>query len=128
MKNSVVGAALLACIIASPAAAQVRATVPQMQSRDFEAAKPDPAIVRLSELQQEVAALKESAGKQVIVLHYSPTEHPGSLENNFNANQAFATQACEQMLGDRFGRMIAYRVWANGDRYFLTHISCETKL
>lgn len=128
MKTVTLGAAALACIAASPAVAQVRAPVPQTQGRDFQAPKIDPVIIRLNELQQELDALKESAGKQVVVLHFSPTEHPGSLDNNYNNNQATATQMCQQVLGDRYGRMIDYRVWTNGDRYFLSHIACETKL
>lgn len=123
-------AAALAVAVASPALSQSRAVTTSTQttpSRDFQPVKPDPVITRLNALQQELDALKETAGKQVVVLHFSPTEHPGSPDNNYNTNQAFATDACEKVLGDRFGRMIDYRVWTNGDRFFLTHISCETK-
>lgn len=130
MKMILASAAVLAFVVASPALSQSRAVTTNTQttpSRDFQSAKPDPVITRLNALQQELDALKQTAGKQVVVLHFSPTEHPGSLENNYNTNQAFATDACEKLLGDRFGRMIDYRVWSNGDRHFLTHISCETK-
>ena len=127
MKKRAIVIALIACTVTGAATAQVRAPTQTAPSRDFQPVKPDPVVTRLNAIQQELDALKESAGKQVIVLHFSPTEHPGSLENNYNTNQAFATQACQQVLGDRFGRMIDYRVWTNGDRFFLTHISCETK-
>jgi hypothetical protein len=132
MKMILASAAALAVAVASPALSQSRAVTTSTQttppSRDFQPVKPDPVITRLNTLQQELDALKETAGKQVVVLHFSPTEHPGSPDNNYNTNQAFATDACEKVLGDRFGRMIGYRVWTNGDRFFLTHISCETKL
>ena len=131
MKIFCASAAVLAVVVATPVLSQSRAVTTNTQtspSRDFQPVKPDPVITRLNALQQELDALKQSAGKQVVVLHFSPTEHPGSLENNYNSNQAFATQACEQVLGDRFGRMIDYRVWTNGNRFFLSHISCETKL
>ena len=131
MKMIFASAAALAVLVASPVHSQSRAVTTNTQttpSRDFQPVKPDPVITRLNALQQEIEALKEVVGKQVIVLHFSPTEHPGSLDNNYNTNQAFAKEACEKVLGDRFGRMIDYRVWTNGDRFFLTHISCETKL
>ena len=131
MKMIFASAAALAVLVASPVHSQSRAVTTNTQttpSRDFQPVKPDPVITRLNALQQEIEALKEVAGKQVIVLHFSPTEHPGSLDNNYNTNQAFANEACKKVLGDRFGRMIDYRVWTNGDRFFLTHLSCETKL
>lgn len=131
MKMILASAAALAVAVTSPALSQSRAVTTSTQttppSRDFQPVKPDPVITRLNALQQELDALKETAGKQVVVLHFSPTEHPGSPDNNYNTNQTFATQTCEKVLGDRFGRMIDYRVWTNGDRFFLTHISCETK-
>ena len=128
MKNRAIAIALLACAMTGTAAAQVRAPTQTTASRDFQPVKPDPVIVRLNELQKELDALKETAGKQVVVLHFSPAEDPGAEENNYNNNQAKATQACQQVLGDRFGRMLAYRVWVHDDRYYLSHISCETKL
>lgn len=128
MKKTAIALASLACLIAGPVTAQTRATTQTPPARNFQPAQPDPVITRLNALQQELDALKETAGKQVVVLHFSPTEHPGTLTNTASTNQERATDFCEQILGDRFGRMINYRIWTNGDRFFLTHIACETKL
>jgi hypothetical protein len=88
----------------------------------------NPVMLRLAQLQAELNALKESAGKQVVVLHFTPTELNGSAENNYNNNQQSSIFLCQQALGDRYGRVLSYRVWNHDDRFYLSHVACETKL
>ncbi len=93
----------------------------------FQATPIDPVIERLIALQAEVDKLQESAGKQVVVLHFTPTELPGWPDNNFNDNEQRAADLCKQALGDRYGRPLARRVWTHENHFYFSHLTCETK-
>ncbi len=123
--------ALAVVAMANPAQAQDRLQVqtrtpPPPRGQSFQAPEIDPVIERLASLEAELAALKESAGKQVVVLHFTPSELPGWLDNNFAQNEERAAELCQQALGDRYGRVLSRRNWTNGERFFFTHVVCET--
>ncbi|MDZ4139966.1 MAG: hypothetical protein U1D66_13980 [Erythrobacter sp.] len=131
MKRMAIVAAMIATSLSYTANAQTRvqapAPPPQPPKPGFQATDIDPIIKRLNELQAEIKALRESAGKQVIVLHYTPTENAGWADNNWNANQERSTFRCKQALADRFGRVISYDIQMNGELYFFGNVLCETK-
>jgi hypothetical protein len=117
MNKLALSAALAASIVAFPAQAQSRVQAPSV----------DPVMARLVALQAQLDALKQSAGRQVVVLHFTPTELPGWPDNNYNNNQQRSTDLCKQALDDRYGRVISYRIRTNDDRFFFSHVVCETK-
>lgn len=82
---------------------------------------------KLNSLQLQLNALKQSAGRQIVTLHFEPGQGPSTADNNFNTNQQNATQLCEQLLKDRYGRMLSYRIDTANEKFYLTHILCETK-
>lgn len=127
MKKFVLLAAAVAAAMTQPAAAQSRQK-PAAQPSGFQATAINPVFQRLNEMQQELDALRESAGKQVVVLHFTPSELPGWLDNQKANNVERSTALCSETLAERFGRVISYRIWTNGDRYFFTHVVCETSV
>lgn len=127
--------ALVVFAVANPAQAQTRVNpTPTRTNPDrtpgFQATPIDPVIERLIALQAEVDKLKENAGKQVVVLHFTPSEMPGwtDANNNFDANNERAESLCQQALGERYGRPLARLIRPNGDLNYFSHLTCETKL
>lgn len=80
-----------------------------------------------SALNLKLDALKQSLGRQVVALHFTPTELPPWPNNNFGENEARAIGLCQQALGDRFGRLLSRRVQGAGGGYYFTHVLCEVK-
>lgn len=121
------GTAAMACVAATAATAQTRQQTPRAAPM-VKAPIVDPVTQRLNAMQAKLEALEESAGKQVVVLHFTPSELPGWPDNNAPSNQQRSSDLCEQALAERYGRVISYRTWTNGDNYFFTHVVCETRL
>lgn len=120
--------AIMAGVVANPAMAQTRTQTTQPRTTPtVQAPTLDPVIVRLNALQLEIDALRQSAGKQVVVLHFTPTELAPWANGNYNISQERSNSLCQQELGDRFGRVLSYRVQLSGDRTFFSHVVCETK-
>ncbi|MEE1876248.1 hypothetical protein [Altererythrobacter litoralis] len=118
----------MAFIVANPAMAQTRTQTTQPRTTPtIQAPTLDPVMVRLNALQLEIDALRQSAGKQVVVLHFTPTELAPWANGNYNISQERSNSLCQQALGDRFGRVLSYRVQMSGDRTFFSHVVCETK-
>ncbi len=128
MNKLTFAAALITTAIAIPANAQTRVQLPQPAPKPgFQAPEIDPIFQRLNEMQKELDALRESAGKQVVALHYTPQEIGGWEDNNWNNNQKRSADFCKQALGDRFGRVISYNIRMNGKFFYFGHVICETK-
>ena len=127
MKKLGILMALAIGIIANPALAQLRALPPEPGKLEYQPPKIDPMIKRLNAMQSQLDALRQSAGKQVVVLHFTPSELPGWADNIYANNQQRSADLCKQALDDRYGRVISYRVWTNDDRFFFSHVVCETK-
>lgn len=128
MSKLAVFTALFAMAITCPANAQTRVQAQQLPAKPgFQAPEIDPIIKRLNEMQMEIDALRQSAGRQVVVLHYTPGEIGGWADNNWQNNQKRSVDFCKQALDDRFGRVISYNLRSNGDFYYFGHVVCETK-
>ena len=128
MKTIAMAAAILAVTTASPAEAQKRAPVPQPAAQPgYQATDIDPVMARFNALQAQLNALQQSAGRQIVTLHFEPGQGPSTADNNYNTNQQSATFLCEQLLKERYGRLLSYRIHNADDRFYFTHVLCETK-
>ena len=79
----------------------------------------------------QIEALRQSAGRQVVVLPFAPTDLNSWLENvnNFQENEKRAADWCKEALGDRYGRVLSRRAHPipGGDRWYFPFIVCETR-
>ena len=124
----------LAILTAGAADAQDRrvqaprpAPPPGVQARDV-----SPGSQAMSALSLKIDALRESVGRQVVVLPFEPTDlnsWPES-QNNFPMNEKRAEDWCKEALADRYGRVLSRRahpIMPDGDRWYFPFILCETK-
>jgi hypothetical protein len=101
---------------AAPAAAQIRA--PSL----------DPVQQRLNAIALKVDAATQAANRQVVAFHMAPEDLSWSdQQNTFPANNERGEKLCQDLLGDRYGRMIARRAQLSGERWYFSHLVCETK-
>ena len=129
--SAILAAAVMAGALGGPAQGQVRRVQnPQPQlPPGFQAPDFNPVMQKLNALQAEVNALRQSAGRQVVVLHYTPTETGGwtDAENTFPQNNQRAVTICQAALGDRYGRVLSRTTQWTGSRFYFAHLVCETK-
>ncbi len=119
----------MAGIVANPAMAQTRTQTTQPRTTPtVQAPTLDPVMVRPNALQLEIDALRRSVGKQVVVLHFTPTELAPWENGKYKISQDRSNFLHQKALGDRFGRVLSYRPQPSGDRTFFSHVVCETKL
>lgn len=89
--------------------------------------KPDvsPSSQAMSALSLKIDALRQSAGRQVVVLHFE-TPQSGRATNNAQTNDQVAEFECKQALGDRFGRVLSRMPATHNGFWFLSRVVCET--
>lgn len=129
-----------ALVIASFAAAAVTGDAALAQSRvqapnipppppGVQSPNVNPTNQAIAALSLKIDALAQSAGRQVVALHFTPTETGGWAEsqNTWAKNNERSEFICKQALGDRFGRVLSRSPQTNGDRWFFAHVLCETK-
>ena len=121
-----------AIMLAGPAVAQggrVQAPAPS-PGPGIQKPSLDPTIQAISALRLRLDALRESVGRQVVVLHFTPSESNGWLdsENNWSKNNQRSEAICKQALGDRYGRVLSRQpqVHPTAGRWYFSHVVCET--
>ena len=133
LRTAIVMAALLPGLLGVSAQAQIRRvqSPPPPLPPGFQAPALDPLVQRLNALQIEVNGLRQSAGRQVVVLHFTP--HPTTswtdADQSFPKNNARAEAICKEALGDRYGRVVSRKAepdMSNG-RWFFPNVVCETR-
>jgi hypothetical protein len=88
----------------------------------------DPVQQRLNAIALKVDAATQAANRQVVAFHMSPDDLSWSdADNNFPANNARGEKLCKDLLGDRYGRMLARRTQVSDERWYFSHVVCETK-
>ena len=124
-------AAVLTLMLAEPALAQ---------TRNFQAPPPPPppgiqgpnvnsTNQAISALRLRLDALRESVGRQVVVLHYPATDLNSGLDadNSFPKNNQRAEGMCKAGLGDRYGRVLSRVAQPIGNgRWYFPNLVCET--
>ena len=130
---AIVSAAILTGAIGASADAQVRRVQSPQPALPpgFQAPNIDPVMQRLNALQAEVNALRQSAGRQVVVLNFTahPTMTWADSDNSFPKNNARAEAICREALGDRYGRVLSRKAEPDMsvNRWFFPNLLCETK-
>jgi hypothetical protein len=83
----------------------------------------------MSALNLKLDALRESVGRQVVVLNFSPLPWSSwpQAQHNWPSNNERAETMCKAALGDRYGRVLSRSVEQDGDRYYFPNLVCETK-
>lgn len=127
-----VAATILAAGIAGPAQAQDR----RVQAP---APPPPPGIQRpevnstnqaIAALRLRVDALRDSVGRQLVVLHFAPvgTTTWADADNSFPSNTQRAEKMCKDALGDRYGRVVSRKAEPNMEtgRWYFPNVVCET--
>ena len=128
MKALTIFLPIAALFMGAASHAQDRVQAPQPpRAPGYEAPKPNPVMVELKALQAKVDALEQSAGRQIITLHFEAGQGPGFEENNSTLILGAALSLCQTTLKDRFGRVLSYRThFANG-YFYPSHVLCESK-
>ena len=83
----------------------------------------------ISALRLTLDALRESVGRQVVVLHYPATDLNSWLDadNSFPKNNQRAEAMCKAGLGDRYGRVLSRVAQPIGNgRWYFPNLVCET--
>jgi hypothetical protein len=84
----------------------------------------------ISALRLRIDALRESVGRQVVVLHFPPVGTTTWAEsgNSFPENTQRAEKICKDALGDRYGRVLSRKVEPNMEtgRWYFPNVVCET--
>lgn len=123
--------ALMAIAIANPALAQVRVQTtlppPPPEKPGYQAPEIDPLFQRLNALQAQLDALRESAGRQLVVLHFNDGQGEGWYEGNPGAYAIRSANLCKQALGDRYGRTVWYLTDSGSQGIYFSQLICETK-
>ena len=128
MKKTGIIIAATALVIGGSAYAQDRVRAPQPASQPgFQPADIDPIMAKLNALQSQLNVLNQSAGRQVVTLHFAAGQSPGMADNNSNTYQEQARLLCEMQLKDRYGRVLSYRLQYTNNMYYFSHVLCETK-
>lgn len=110
------------------------------QSRNVQASPPPPppGIQRpnvdstnqaIAALRLRVDALRDSVGRQVVVLHFPATDLNSWLDadNSFPKNNQRAEGWCKAALGDRYGRVLSRLAQPIGNgRWYFPNLVCET--
>ena len=124
---------LLAAALALAGAAQaqdrrVQAPRPAPQPR-VQAPEIAPGSQAMAALNLKLDALRDSVGRQVVVLPFEPTDLNSwpDNQNNFPMNEKRAEDWCKEALGDRYGRVLSRRAHPVGDRWYFPFIVCETR-
>ena len=83
----------------------------------------------ISALRLRLDALRESVGRQVVVLHNPATDLNSWLDadNSFPKNNQRAEAMCKAGLGDRYGRVLSRVSQPIGNgRWYFPNLVCET--
>jgi hypothetical protein len=120
----------LALMFAAPAGAQERKVQappppppPGVQRPEMNSTNQAIAALRL-----RMDALRDSVGRQVVVLHFPSTDLNSwpDAQNSFPNNNQRAESVCKAALGDRYGRVLSRVAQPAGDRWYFPNIVCET--
>ena len=133
LRTAIVMAAILTGVHGGSAHAQVRQvqSPPPPLPRGFLPPSIDPIMQRLNALQAELNALRQSAGRQIVVLNFTnhPTTTWADADNSFPKNNARAEAMCKEALGDRYGRVLSRKAEPDmsANRWFFPNVVCETQ-
>jgi hypothetical protein len=133
LRTAIVMAAIVVGTLGASAQSQVRRvqSPPPPNPPGFQAPSIDPVMQRLNALQADLNALRQSTGRQIVVLHFTP--HPTTswtdADNSYPKNNARAEAMCKDALGDRFGRVVSRKAEPDmsANRWFFPNVVCETQ-
>lgn len=126
---SVAAAATVLGLLAQPAQAQVRRpSPPPSPPQSFQPQAMDPTMQAIAALKLQLDTLRDSAGRQVVALHFEATGRDTWSEelNSWPQNNKRAETMCKAALGDRFGRVLSRTALPTGDRWYFPNLVCET--
>ena len=129
--EKLMGAAVLTLMLAEPALAQIRnvQAPPPPPPPGIQAPNMNSTNQAISALRLRLDALRESVGRQVVVLHYPATDLNSWLDadNSFPKNNQRAEAMCKAGLGDRYGRVLSRVAQPIGNgRWYFPNLVCET--
>lgn len=128
MKMLGLAAALTATLFATPVLAQTRVNpAPAPAKPGFAAPEIDPIFERLNRLELEIKALRQSAGRQIVVLHFNDGQAQTYPSAGSSVDQTRIANICKYWLKDRYGRAISYNVDAGTGGLYYSQVVCETK-
>jgi hypothetical protein len=115
------------------ASAQTRVKAPALppqQQPGVQKPNVDPTHQAIAALNLKLEALRESIGRQVVVLHFPLSQGTSWAEadNTFPANNQRAEKICKDALGDRYGRVLSRKVEPDmaTSRWYFPNVVCET--
>ena len=130
MKMLGLAAAVTATLFAPPVLAQTRVNPtpkPPSASPNYQATPVDPVFERLNKLEAEIKALRQSAGRQIVVLHFNDGQAQTYSSAGSSVDQTRIANICKYWLKDRYGRAISYNVDAGTGGLYYSQVVCETK-
>jgi len=134
LRTAIVMAATLTAISSTTAPGQVRRIPTQPPTEPSPGYQPpgvDPVAQKLGKLQIAVESLRQSVGRQIVVLHFAPLPSTSwvDADNTFPKNNQRAEAICKEALGDRYGRVVSRKTEPDAtlDRTYFPNVVCETK-
>ena len=129
--KKLLSAAALTVMFTAPALAQNRnvQVPPPPPPPGIQAPNVNSTNAAISALRLRLDALRESVGRQVVVLHYPSTDLNSWLDadNSFPKNNQRAEAMCKAGLGDRYGRVLSRVSQPIGNgRWYFPNLVCET--
>ena len=129
--EKLMGAAVLTLMLAEPALAQNRnvQAPPPPPPPGIQAPNINSTNQAISALRLRLDALRESVGRQVVVLHYPATDLNSWLDadHSFPKNNQRAEAMCKAGLEDRYGRVLSRVAQPIGNgRWYFPNLVCET--
>ena len=120
--------------LSSRAQAQTRVqapTIPPAQQPGINRPNIDPASQANAALKLQLDALRQSVGRQIVVLNFPPEDSTSwaDADNNFPKNTQRGEAMCIEALGDRYGRVVSRKaepILSTG-RWYFPNLVCETK-
>ncbi len=127
----IVGSASLA-VLSQTAQAQNRVqapAIPPPQPPGIQKPNVNPTNQAIAALKLQLDGLRDSVGRQVVVLHFPKDDLNSWLDadNSFPKNNARAEAMCKTGLGDRYGRVLSREAQPIGERWYFPNLVCETK-
>ena len=128
MKIPALASVIAVGLLAHPAMAQTRVSpAPTPPKPGFAAPEIEPIFKRLNDLEAEVKALRQSAGRQVVALHFNDGQAETYSSAGSSVDKGRIENICKYWLGDRYGRAISYNVDAGTGGLYYSQVVCETK-
>lgn len=103
--------------------------IPPPQPPGVQKPNVNPTNQAIAALKLQLDGLRNSVGRQVVVLHFPPDDLNSwpDADNSWPENNARAEAMCKKGLGDRHGRVLSREAQPIGNRWYFPNLVCETK-